>query len=729
MSTLEKALEIATAAHAGAKDKQGDPYILHPIRVMHGVEGEEARIVALLHDVVEDTDVTLDDIRAAGFSEAVVEGLDLVTHRKDRPYSEYVIGCRKSSIATQVKLSDLRDNAALSRAAPRGSIRERLEAAAQIRALVSVPHRSNLRRSVSSHDGAAGIAASRDADAGWCGEDFWHRTNVTDRLVPLFRLPLVCDRSQAIGVDVCLGAADKRRTGTLTLAGRVGSRRFIREPVPLLSANPFVLVGSHHLVQPVNEAVVHSALSQEEPYLRGNFKPVTEELTSEGLKVTGDLPEDLQGIYVSNSSNPKFRPKGKYHWFDGDGMVHGVELRDGVATYRNRYVRTEGLKLDEEAGESLYRGIREDPDPTLPDGPFKDTGNTDLIYHAGRLLALWWLGGKARQLRLPELETIGNYDFGGELKTGISAHAKVDPRTGEMIMFDYGITPPFLTYGVVSAHGEITHFTPIDLPSPRAQHDIALTERYTLVFDMPMFFDPAGLKVGKMKTVFDKSQPARIGVVERHGTDVRWFEVEAFYMYHTINAYEEGDEIILLGCRIADPLSRDRSGAAERVRLGFLDIEPYLSRWRLNLSTGQATTERLDDIPTEFPRTNDSLLGVKQRYSYNPIVAREPQLLFEGFIKYDTLGGKSESCRYGRRRWGGETTFVPRAAATAEDDGYVLTFLSDEIEGTSELLIFDAREIDRGPIASVALPQRLPALFHAKWVSADEMAQQQVTHG
>lgn len=115
MATIEKAVEIASQAHAGVKDKQGEPYLLHPIRVMMGVEGEAAQIVAVLHDVVEDTDVTLDDIRNGGFSDEVIAALTLVTHERDQPYADYVIACRANKVARQVKLSDLRDNTSLSR--------------------------------------------------------------------------------------------------------------------------------------------------------------------------------------------------------------------------------------------------------------------------------------------------------------------------------------------------------------------------------------------------------------------------------------------------------------------------------------------------------------------------------------------------------------------------------------------------------------------------------------
>ena len=126
MATIEKAVEIAAKAHAGVRDKQGQPYLYHPLRVMLGVEDEDARIVAALHDVVEDTNVTLDDLRAEGFSEPIIEALALVTHKdKSIPYSEYVILAKGNRIARQVKLSDLRDNTSLNRILLRG---DKLEA-------------------------------------------------------------------------------------------------------------------------------------------------------------------------------------------------------------------------------------------------------------------------------------------------------------------------------------------------------------------------------------------------------------------------------------------------------------------------------------------------------------------------------------------------------------------------------------------------------------------------
>jgi len=477
-------------------------------------------------------------------------------------------------------------------------------------------------------------------------------------------------------------------------------------------------------MEPVDKQQAVAAFDDESDYLNGKFSPIEDEMVAENLTVLGEIPSDLEGMFLRNGPNPKFSPKGRYHWFDGDGMIHAVQLQGGKATYRNRYIRTRGLKTEEEAGEAQWTGIMERPDFSKPGGPFKNTGNTDLHFHAGKLLALWWLGGKAHDIRLPDLETLGEYDFGGALQRGIASHPKTDPRTGEMMFFDYDVLPPFMFYGVVNAQGEVIHQTPIEFPGARLQHDIAITENYTLLFDMPMYWDPEALMQGKAKVVFDKTMPTRIGVIGRHaaGDTIRWFETGPFYMYHTINAYEDGDEIVLVGCRIESPVPKSRENPQNKPRLSYLELDPYLTRWRLNLTTGLVKEEILDDVPSEFPRTNDTTLGVKQRFSYNPRIAQRPQLLFDGLIKYDTDTGASETHTYGADRWGGEAAFAPRANATAEDDGYLVTFVYDEGRNESELVIVDATDVSAGPVARVRIPRRVPIGYHACWVGAGELA-------
>ena len=210
-------------------------------------------------------------------------------------------------------------------------------------------------------------------------------------------------------------------------------------------------------------------------------------------------------------------------------------------------MRTKALLAEIEAGKPLWTGILEPPDFSNPGGPFKNTANTDLVYHAGKLLALWWQSGVPYSVRLEDLETCGRELFGKNHKAGISAHPKVDPKTGEMMFMTFSVFAPYLSYGVIDKHGELVHFTPIDsVPGPRYQHDIAITQNHTILMDLPMYPDPEMLKVGKSRVKFYRDQPSRFGLIPRHGTDkdVRWFEASPSYVYHTINAWESGDEVV-----------------------------------------------------------------------------------------------------------------------------------------------------------------------------------------
>lgn len=464
--------------------------------------------------------------------------------------------------------------------------------------------------------------------------------------------------------------------------------------------------------------------SREDAYLKDMFAPVRDELYVEDLKITGQLPRELEGVFLRNGPDPHFAPEGRHHWFDGDGMVHGVYLKDGKASYRNRYVRTRGFQAEAEAGHALWGGILEPVRPN-PLGPIKNTSNTDLTWHAGRLLSLWWLCDDPYELRLGDLSTVGPCTFDGTLSThGVSAHPKVDPRTGEMVFMNFSVfKPPYLQYGVVGADGRVKHSADITIPAPRILHDIALTQNYTLLLDLPLGWDSEAMKRGKRRITFDAQTPSRFGILPRHGTDadVRWFEADPCYIYHTINAWEEGDEVVLLACRVQNPMPRQRGWDGKIPRLYFLELQPFLYRWRFNLRTGQVKEEQLDDVASEFPRMNDDLLGVKTRYSYNPRFAPEPTLLFDGLIKYDTDEQTSTTWEFAPGHFGSEPVFAPRPGATAEDDGWVISFQYNAADDTTATLVFDAQNIDAGPLATIELPRRVPIGFHACWVDGSQL--------
>ncbi|MEZ4309711.1 MAG: carotenoid oxygenase family protein [Polyangiaceae bacterium] len=456
-------------------------------------------------------------------------------------------------------------------------------------------------------------------------------------------------------------------------------------------------------------------------YGAGLFAPVDDELDARPA-CGGELPRELFGLFARNSPNPRFTPKGRYHWFDGDGMVHAVYFEDGRARYSNRYVRTRGLALEEEAQKALWTGILEPIDLKNPHGPVKNTANTDLVFHGGKLLALWWLGGEPHAMSARDLSTDGPWDFHGTARSGCASHAKLDPRTGELMFFDYSaIRPPYMTYGVANAEGRVVHTTQIDLPGPRLLHDLAITPQYTIFLDLPLLWRNDKLSTGKRYVAFDKALPARFGLLPRHapGSEIRWFEDDACYIFHTVNAYEEGGSVVLEACRIQDPMAKLREPPGDSPRLDFMDLTPFLTRWRFDLATGAVKREQLDDAPTEFPVIDARRLGERARYSYAPRLARTPTLLFEGFMKYDLAAGTSIYRGLGDGEFASEGAFVPRAGATDEDDGWFVTFTYDGVSETSSVLVLSAK--DMSTVARVKLPRRVPIGFHATWVPGDKL--------
>lgn len=461
------------------------------------------------------------------------------------------------------------------------------------------------------------------------------------------------------------------------------------------------------------------------PYLHGLYAPVTQETSATELKVTGELPKDLFGGYFRNGPNSVHEPLNRYHWFDGDGMVHGIWFEDGKATYRNRWVRTPGWSKEAESQSSIWPGVLGPFDFSLPGGPLKDTANTDLIALNGRLLALWYESGQLYELEPKTLETLGPLTFDGKLDRRISAHSKPDPRTGDFVFFGYGDRPPYMHYGVVRPDGSL-HLTDITLPGPRRPHDIGMTPNYSVLHDFPIFFDPELFKkTGKRIPLFHREVPTRYGVIPRFGTDtdVKWFEFEPCYMLHVVNTWEEGDEIVMIGCRTDDPsLKPNREDGKIAAMLSGLKLQANLYEWRMNLVTGQGTERKLDDLNAEFPMIREDVIGLSNRYAYLQVIPHEIPATFDGLLKVDLQTGAQQQWSYGPGVYGSEAPFAPRVGGQDEDDGWVVSFVTDTANWQSACLVFDAKNIDKGPVARVELPSRIPAGFHATWIPGEVLA-------
>jgi carotenoid cleavage dioxygenase len=499
--------------------------------------------------------------------------------------------------------------------------------------------------------------------------------------------------------------------------------------------------------------VTTAATKSRNPYLEGFLAPVSAEVTATDLKVTGHIPEHLDGRYLRNGPNPAEEvDPAIYHWFSGDGMVHGVALRNGKACwYRNRWVRSPSVcaTLGEQAPARL--------DPRA--GMLALGANTNVLSHAGRTLALVE-GGVANYELTNELDTVGTCDFDGTLPGGYTAHPHRDPRTGDLHAVSYSFARGrAVQYSVIDTQGRARRTVDIEVSGSPMVHDFSLTDKYVVIYDLPVTFDPVQVLpasaprwlqlparlvmqslIGRVRIpspmtatinrdprhsdrmpyAWNPKYPARIGVMPREGgnKDVRWFDIEPCYVYHPLNAYSEtrdGAEVLVLDVvRYARMFDRDRRGPG--------DTRPRLDRWTINLTTGAVGTECRDDRPQEFPRINEARLGGRHRFGYavgidGGFFAGGNTEMSSALYKHDYATGSSMVAPLDPDLLIGEMSFVPNPARgsgdSAEDDGILIGYGYHRGRDEGQLLLLDAQTCES--VATVHLPQRVPMGFHGNW--------------
>ncbi|BBX40181.1 carotenoid oxygenase family protein [Mycobacterium simiae] len=492
------------------------------------------------------------------------------------------------------------------------------------------------------------------------------------------------------------------------------------------------------------------------PYLEDFLAPVSAEVTATDLRVTGQIPEHLNGRYLRNGPNPAAEvDPAIYHWFSGDAMVHGVALRDGKACwYRNRWVRTPPVRAA--LGEPQPAGLNPRAG-MLSAGP-----NTNVLTHAGRTLALVEGGGANYELT-DGLDTVGPCDFDGTLFGGYTAHPHRDPHSGELHAVSYSFgRGRTVQYSVIDTAGRARRTVDIEVTGSPMMHDFSLTDKYVVIYDLPVTFDPMQVApanvprwlsaparlvvesvlgrvripsplmaainnnrrpMHRMPYSWKDDYPARIGVMPResHGTGkaaVRWFDIEPCYVYHPLNAYSEqraGAEVLVLDVvRYSRMFDRDLRGPG--------DSRPVLDRWTINLTTGAVATECRDDRPQEFPRIDESVLGSRHRFGYavgldGGYLSGGATEMTSALYKHDYATGSSMVAALEPSLLLGEMSFVPNPASAtgtrAEDDGVLIGYGYHRGRDEGQLLLLDAQTLES--IATVHLPQRVPMGFHGNW--------------
>ena len=440
------------------------------------------------------------------------------------------------------------------------------------------------------------------------------------------------------------------------------------------------------------------------PFLAGNLAPVDIETTAFDLRVTGKLPGELTGRYLRNGPNPigEVNPD-SYHWFLGSGMVHGIRINDGKAEwYRNRWVR------DRNVAKSLGEQV---PPSDWPADHAQFASNTNVIGHAGATWALVEGGSPPIEMNY-ELETVRVSNFANTLPQAFSAHPKRDPRTGELHVMAYwwgwGNQVQYLVVGV---DGKVRRTVDIALPGGPMMHDCAITEKYVLIFDLPCLFNlELAISGRSFPYIWNADYAARVGLLPREGaaSDIKWVEINSCYIFHPLNAYDAPDGTVVLdAARHEKMFDVEQRGPNE----GF----PTLDRWVLNPKTGKATEQRLDDRPQEFPRMNESLIGMQHNFGYLAGISdvfRQADL-----IKQD-LAKKTTQVRHDGENFGyGEPVFIARNDAKSEDDGYVMALRHNTETDLSDLVVLDAQDFCGEPVAVVSLPARVPNGFHGNWIA------------
>ena len=449
-------------------------------------------------------------------------------------------------------------------------------------------------------------------------------------------------------------------------------------------------------------------------YLSGNYAPIRSE-DDHDLEVVGEIPAGMRGAFYRNGPNPQFEPRGPYHWFTGDGMIHGFFVEGGKVSYRNRYVRTPKWQLENAAGRALFSGF--DPrgaDPSVA-GKNNGTANTNIVWHAGRLLALVE-AQKPFELDPLSLEPRGYVEqYGGR----VTAHPKVDPETGEMTWFGYSVGDrPFsnlVSYGVTDATGRVTRRDDFEAPFSSMVHDFLVTRRHVLFPILPLTGDLQRVMRGGPAFAWEPDKGAHVGVMARDaGVDtMRWFTSEACYVFHPMNAWEDGDKIFadVMEYPVAPLFPNVDGSAPER-------SSARLVRWTFDLAAASNMIKRepLDDLAGEFPRFDERRAGLGYRYGWFAGKAVERQDgAFDCIAQIDMKAGKRTIHAFADGDVPGEPIFVPRTADAPEGDGWVIALVYRGAENRSDFVVFDASDIGAGPIGIAKMPRRVPFGFHGNW--------------
>ncbi|MFW7267099.1 carotenoid oxygenase family protein [Gluconacetobacter sp. Hr-1-5] len=444
------------------------------------------------------------------------------------------------------------------------------------------------------------------------------------------------------------------------------------------------------------------------PFLTGMHAPMTEERTLTELAVTGTIPAGLDGRYLRIGPNPVAPDPASYHWFIGDGMVHGLALAGGRALwYRNRWIRSNTV--------ARTRGITPAPGPRHA----FDTVNTNVVAIGGRTFALVEAG--SYPVELGETLDDQRYNpFDGSLQGSFSAHPHRDPKTGEQHAICYeGHEPGIIRHVVVDTAGQVIREEPIAVKHGPMIHDCAITDRFVIILDLPVTFSMKALVAGHgFPYRWNPAHAARVGLMPRHGgqEDIIWCPVTPGYAFHVAHAHDTADGRVLLDLCVYDTMFGDGAQGPDARSRG-------LERWIVDPACRTVTIRTLDAAPQEFPRPDERFFGQPYRYVWSLALPADPADRFLGataLYAHDLTTGERQVHDFGANRHPGEFVFVPDTADSPEGHGWLIGLVIDMATETTDLVILDARRFHEPPVATIHLPHRVPPGFHGNWIPRSE---------
>jgi carotenoid cleavage dioxygenase-like enzyme len=463
------------------------------------------------------------------------------------------------------------------------------------------------------------------------------------------------------------------------------------------------------------------------PFLNFPWGPIQMECDARDLVVEGELPAELNGTFYRAGPNQRFHPRGEYHLFAGDGMVHAFTIKNGQVDYRNRWIRTAKWRAEDEAGRALVNPMNPfDCEPEFSDFVLTDKeglANTAVLWHAGRMLVMEE-GHPPYEIDPETLESIGTWNYRGKLQTAMTAHPKVDPVTGELLFFAYMATEAFASNVVVhkvSAEGVLTESIILPTPDPCMVHDFVVTENYFVIPLMPITGSLERAMVGAPPLAWEPEKGVKIAVLPRHGggaEDVRWLEMDLCFAFHFMNGFDADGVITVDACQFEHaPLFPTADGNSTG------ESKPYLKRWTIDMNNPDARVEfeQIDEYESEFPQCDPRYVGQAYRHGwYTSTDGKLASNLEVNSNFYNTIGHYDHQTGKVQRYTCDnslvtEAIFVPRSADAPEGDGFLLSSVTNLATRTSSLHVFDAQKVSEGPLARVHLSHCVPVTFHGGW--------------